>query len=166
MNCAAMQSWLYRKIDGELSDSENGELDAHLAQCVSCNREYRLLSLPNRIAQLSPPPAPSSAFNRMLKTLIDGETQKNAVWQAFWGLAKPMVPALAGITLALLSIFAYQQIRNSEVDLYRTYDRAFLSEDQSNQMLVADQGDINSYENLLNASTEQEFRYHRNQNPK
>jgi anti-sigma factor RsiW len=165
MKCAAVQSWLFQKMDGELSDSENMELDAHLAKCASCSREYRLLTLPDRIAQASPPPAPSPFFCQKLRSHIDGETKRNAIWQAIWGLAKPMVPALAGITLALLSVFAYQQIRNSEADLYRTYDRAFIAEDRSSPMLVADQGDI-EYESILNTIAEQESNYRRNHNQK
>jgi hypothetical protein len=165
MNCATVQSWLFRKIDGELSDPENMELDAHLAKCVSCSREYRLLTLPHRIAQVAPPPALSPFFYQKLRTRIDGETKENAAWQALWSLARPMVPTFAGITLVLLSVFAYQQIRNPEVDPYRTYEKAFIAEDQSYQMLVADQGDI-TYESILNTIGDQESPYRRNQSPK
>jgi hypothetical protein len=165
MNCATVQSRLFRKIDGELSDSENMELDAHLAKCISCNREYRLLTLPHRIAQQNPPPAPSPFFYQRLRSHIDGEIKENAGWRGLFGLARPMVPTLAGITLFLLSVFAYQHIRHPEGDLYKIYDRAFISEDLSNQMLVADQGDT-TYENILNTIAEQESNYRRNQKMK
>jgi hypothetical protein len=165
MNCATVQSWLFRKIDGELSDSENMELDAHLAKCTSCNREYSLLTLPHRIAQMAPPAALSPFFFQKLRMRIDGEIKENAGWRALWGLARPMVPTFAGITLVLLSVFAYQQIRNPEVDPYRTYDRAFITEDQSNQILVADQGDI-TYESILNTIAEKESNHRRNKSLK
>jgi anti-sigma factor RsiW len=165
MNCTALQSWLFRKIDGELSDSEKLELDAHLAECVSCSREYRFLTLPHRITQVDPPPAPSPFFYQKLRTRIDSEIKINAGWRALLGLARPMVPALAGITLALLSVFAYLQMRSPELDLYKTYDRAFISDDQSHQMLVADQGDI-TYESVLSTIAEQESNYRRTQNLK
>jgi hypothetical protein len=165
MNCATGQSWLFRKIDDELSDSENMELDAHLAKCVSCSREYRLLALPHRIAQAAPPPALSPFFYQKLRTRIDGEIKENAGWQTLWGLARPMVPTFAGITLVLLSVFAYQQIRNPRIDLYRTYEKAFIAEDQSNQMFFADQGDI-TYESILNTIADPESAYRRNQSPK
>jgi len=152
-------------MDGELSDSENLELDAHLAQCVSCKREYQLLTFPNRIAQANPPPVLSPFFYSKLKAHIDGEIPQNAAWQTLLGMARLMVPALASITLALLLVFSYQQMRNSEVDLDRTYDRAFLSEDQLGQMPVVDQGDT-AYENILNAITEPVSNYHRNQSLK
>jgi hypothetical protein len=165
MNCATVQSWLFRKIDGELSDPENMELDAHLAKCVPCSREYGRLTLPHRIAQAALPPAPSPFFFQKLRTRIDREIKENAGWRALWGLARPMVPTLAGITLVLLSVFAYQQIRNPEIDPYRTYDRAFISEGQSNQILVTDQWDA-GYESILNTVAEQESTYRRNQSLK
>ena len=150
MNCKTAQSWLFRKIDGELSNSECMELDAHLANCPSCSREYRLFTLPHRIAQANPPLAPSPFFFQKLNARIEGEAQKIAGWQTFWGLARPLVPTLAGITLALISIFAYQQIRGPEAELYKAYDKAFISDDQSRGMLVADQGDI-TYESVLSS---------------
>jgi anti-sigma factor RsiW len=165
MNCAAIQSWLFRKIDGELSDSESMELDDHLAKCMSCSREYRLWTFPHRLAQASPPPTPSPFFYQRLRTRIDGEVKKNAGWQVLWGLARPIVPALAGITLALVSVLAYMQMRSPEVDLYATYDKAFISEDQSNRMLVSDQGDI-TYESVLRTIAEQDSNFRRNQNLK
>jgi anti-sigma factor RsiW len=165
MKCAAVQSWLFRKIDGELSDSESMELDNHLAKCVSCSREYRLITLPHRIAQANPPPKSSPFFYQRLRTRIDSEVQKDLGSQVLWGLARSMIPALAGITLALLSVFAYLQMRSPEVDLYKSYDRAFISDDQSQSILVADQGDI-TYESVLSAIAEQESNYRRNQNLK
>jgi hypothetical protein len=165
MNCAALQGWLFRKIDGELSDSESMELDAHLAKCVSCSREYRFLTLPHRVTQVNPPPAPSPFFYQKLRTRIDGEIKANAGWRALLGLARPMIPTLAGITLALLSVFAYLQMNSLEVELYKTYDKAFISDDPSHQMLVADQGDI-TYESVLSTIAEQESNFRRGQNLK
>jgi len=73
-----------------------------------------------------------------------------------------MVPALAGIALALLLVFTYFQIYDPQVDLYRAYDGEFISEDQSHTMLIADQGDI-TYESVLSAIAERESNYRRNQ---
>ncbi len=153
MKCTEFRSRLNRKIDGELSDFESTELDAHLAQCASCTREYRLLTLPHRIAQEVPPFAPSPFFYQRLKIRIDGETQKAASWQIFWGLARQMVPALAGITLALLSLLAYFQMRGPEADIYSAYDRVFVSEDQSHRTLVNVHGDVTD-ESVLRAIAE------------
>ena len=142
MECTAMRNRLFQKIDGELSALENAELDAHLAQCPSCTWEDRLLSLPHRIAQEVPPLEASPFFYRKLRMRIDSEAPGITGRQTFFGLATRMIPTLAGITLALLSVFAYFELHGPETDIYKDYDRAFISEDQSHRTLVAVHGDI------------------------
>jgi drug/metabolite transporter superfamily protein YnfA len=73
---------------------------------------------------------------------IEGEARTLAVWQVFFALSRRVVPALAGITLALLSVFAYLQMRGPETDIYRAYGTVFVTEDQPYQLLVAAQGNI------------------------
>jgi len=165
MKCTAIQSLLSRKIDGELSDIEGAELEDHLAQCASCTREYRLLALPHRIAQAAPPLTPSPFFYQKLRIGIEGEAQKIAGWQTFLGLARQVVPTLAGITLALLSIFVYLQLRGPQADLYRAYETVFISEDQPHRMLVADQGEITD-ESVLTAIAERASNHRRSREPK
>jgi anti-sigma factor RsiW len=153
MKCTTAQQRLFGSIDGELSASEKAELNAHLAQCPSCNREYGLLSLPSRISKAIPPVTASPFFYQKLRTRIEDEAQGIASWQTVWQLARQMVPALAGITLALLSVFAYSQLHPSRIELYRNYDKAFISDDQSHMMLAAEQKDI-TYESVLTAIAE------------
>jgi hypothetical protein len=154
MNCTTAQERLFRKIDGELSISENAELNAHLKNCASCSREYGLLSLPSQIAKTIPPITASPFFYQKLRMQIEDEAQGIASWQIIWKLARQMVPALAGITIALLSVFAYHQLlQTPEAGIYRNYDRAFISDDQSHKMLVAEQKDI-TYESVLTAIAE------------
>jgi anti-sigma factor RsiW len=155
MNCTTAQARLFRKIDGELSLSENAELNGHLKQCPSCTREYGLLTLPSQIAKAIPPVAASPFFYQKLRMQIEDEAQGIASWQIIWKLARQMVPALAGITLALLSVFAYHQLQAPETGLYRNYDQAFISDDQSHKMLAAEQKDI-TYESVLTAIAERQ----------
>ena len=136
MECTAVRNRLFQKIDGELSALENAELDAHLAQCPTCTREYRLLSLPHRIAREVPPPETSPFFYQRLRMRIDGEAPGITGRQTFFGLATRMIPTLAGITLALLSAFAYFELHGPEADIYKAYDRVFISEDQSHRTLA------------------------------
>jgi anti-sigma factor RsiW len=150
MECNAVKRELFRKVDGELAHAESTELDAHLAQCSPCMREYRLLALPRRIAQTIPVLTPSPYFCRRLKARIEEEARNLAVWQIFFGLSRRIVPVLAGLTLALLSVFAYVQMRVPEADIYRAYGTAFVTEDQPYQLLVAAQGNITD-EGLLRA---------------
>jgi anti-sigma factor RsiW len=161
MQCAEARNWLFRKIDGELSDSENRALETHLAQCPSCTREYALLAMPRRIAQATPELAPSPFFYQKLKLRIEGEAREMAGWQVFWKLARQVVPALAGITLALLSVFAYFQLHGPEANFYRAYERVLATEEQPRQMLVAEQGDITDV-SVLSAIAERESNHQHN----
>jgi anti-sigma factor RsiW len=153
MNCKIAQEKLFRRIDSELPDTENSELDGHLAQCPSCGRDYRLLTLPKQLAREIAPATASPFFYQKLRRRIEEDDQGMASWQAIRGLARQMVPALAGITLALLSVFAYFQIQAPDAELYRSYDRVFTSDDESHRMLVAEQKDI-TYESILTAIAE------------
>jgi hypothetical protein len=165
MKCTEIHSLLYRKIDGELPDFEQRELDAHLAQCVYCNREYRLLTFPQRILRTMPGMTVSPSFCMKLRTRIEMEAREAAGRQMLMGLARQMIPALAGITLALLSVFAYLQLHSPEGDLCRAYSKAFISGDSPHQLMIAGQGDITN-EGILSAVAEREFDHRRNLDPK
>jgi len=154
MKCAEVQNRLFRKIDGELSESENTLLDAHLAQCPSCTREYRLLALPHRIGEEVPPLTPSPFFYQKLRTRIEGECREMAGWQVIWKIARQMIPALAGITLALLTVLIYLQLQSPKNDP-GAYEGIFIAEDQPSQMLVTEQGDITDV-SVLSAIAERE----------
>ena len=142
MVCDEVRIWLFRKIDGELSESENRDLDFHLAQCSTCAREYRLLALPRQIAHQLPQATASPFFYQKLKARIDGEAQGLAGWQVLWSLARHMIPAMAGITLALLSVLAYLQWQNPQATLYRSYESIFVAADQPRLLLANGQGEI------------------------
>jgi hypothetical protein len=160
MNCSAARDLLFHKIDNELSEPEKTELDSHLVKCASCSREYGITSLPSRIAKALPRIEPSPFFYRKLKMNLEGEAQQVAGWQVVLGLARQVIPALAGITLALLSVFIYFQLSGNEPDLYKAYDRVFISEEQPNRMLIYDQGDITD-ESVLSAIAERESNHRR-----
>jgi len=155
MECTAARDLLLRRIDGELSDTEAMELDVHLARCAFCNREYGLLTLPKRIAQALPPPTPSPFFYKTLRARIESEAQSSAIWQTFYGLARRVLPSLAGLTLALLSVFAYLQVSGPNGDLYTAYSRAFISEEQPHPMVISEQEEITD-ESILRAIAERD----------
>lgn len=165
MECAAVKKWMLRKIDGELSGSESAELDGHLAQCASCMREYRIRSLHRWIARAIPSVAPSPYFYQTLRSRIDGEAQSNAGWQISLGLTRRMVPAMAGITLALVSVFAYLQMRGPETSIYSAYGQALLLEDHLHRMVIAEQAEITDA-SVLRAIAERLGPNPKNQDPK
>jgi predicted anti-sigma-YlaC factor YlaD len=152
MDCAEARIWFFRKIDNELSAEDNGLLDSHLAGCPACMREFRILEIPRRIGQAIPAFEPSPYFYRRLRARIESDSQNITVWQIVLGISRQVVPALAAVTLALLSVFAYLQIRGAEVDVYQAYDRMLFSGDRALNMV---QGEVTD-ESVLRAIAEQE----------
>jgi hypothetical protein len=124
-----------------------------LAQCTACTREFNLLALPHRIASAVPAFEPSAYFRQKLSMRIADEAQNNGFWLAILNPARRIVPALACITLLLLSIFAYAQLHNSSSDLYTAYNRVFVAEGQPVQIFIG--GDAPD-ESILNAIYELE----------
>jgi predicted anti-sigma-YlaC factor YlaD len=155
MDCTVVRTWLFRKIDDELLSAESKLLDSHLAQCSACTREFRILAIPRRIGQAIPALQPSPYFYRRLRARIENEAQSITIWQIILGLSRQLVPALAAITLALLSIFAYLQLRVPQTEVYQAYDKIFMSGDRPHRMVIADQGEITD-ESVLRAIAEQD----------
>ncbi len=155
MKCSEARELFHRKIDGELSDFENAELDAHLQQCASCIREYGFLSFLRRFAPAMPPPLEAPYFYQKLQMRIEDETRMVARWQAAWAVARQMIPALAGITLALLSALVYLQLRVPDIELYRAYGSAIMSDELTRQMIIAQPGKITN-ESVLSAIAKRE----------
>jgi anti-sigma factor RsiW len=155
MECALARERIERRIDGELTSAENAELDVHLSECPACLRELGILSLPGRIARVSPPPAASPFFLQKVRLRIEEEARTAASWQFIFGTARKLVPALAGVTLALLSVFAYLQMSVTESEFYRLYERAFVSHYQPHRALLFEQERI-THETVLSAIAERE----------
>jgi hypothetical protein len=164
MRCTVVQGKLFRNIDGELSGPERTDLDAHLAACESCRREYQILKLPNRLVCGAPEVVPSLYFFSKLRARIDVETKDLRVWQVAFVAVRHLIPTLAAITLALLSVFVYLQLRGPATDPYRAYG-VFLSEEQPERIAVAEQGEITD-ESVLTAIAERQASHRRNQDLK
>ncbi len=152
MDCDTARVWILRKIDEELSSAEGMELDSHLAGCSACMREYRILMIPRRIGQIIPAFEPGPYFFAKLRARIRSETQNVTIWQVLLGLSRRVVPAMAVLTLALLSILAYLQFRGQDLEVYQAYDRMLFSGDRPLRMV---QGDV-SDESVLRAIAEQD----------
>ncbi len=155
MDCTVTRQMLYRRLDGELSDSERVLLDMHLAQCPACTHEYRLLRIPQRLARAIPPFQPSPYFYGRLKARLVEEDQGLTLWQIILGLSRQVIPALAAITLVLLSLYAYLEIRPPSADVISAYDGIFTSGERIQRMFIADQNDITD-ENILLSISEQQ----------
>ena len=137
-----MRNLMLRNIDHELSESEAGILDLHLKECRHCFHEYGLLSVPRRVAQSMTPLEPSPYFYRTLKVRIENEAQSVAILQQFISLARRIIPSMAAVTLALLSVFAYLQVRTPQDDLHAAYERVILGGDLPLHRMVTEQRKI------------------------
>ena len=145
-----MQDLILRKLDNELSESENRILEAHLLQCDDCARDYKLLTVPQRIAQAISPPEPPSHFSQKLMAHIESEVQDVAISQLFFGLARRIIPSMAAVTLVLLSVFTYLQFNSPKDDLHTAYDRMFNGADLPLHLMVTGQRNITD-ERILSA---------------
>jgi hypothetical protein len=158
MECSTARSWLFRSLDDELSAAEEEGLSLHLAGCPACAREKKLLGIPRRIGRALPILQPSPYFYARLKARLEKEDQSITIWQIILGLSRHLVPALAAVTLALLSVFVYFQIQGPEVDVSQAYDQIFFG-DRPERMVIADQGEITD-ESVLRAIAEEEATRH------
>ncbi len=139
MDCAGFRGWLFRHLDDELSAREREQLEMHLEICSSCSREWKLLSLPRRIGRSIPALEPSPYFYTRLRARLEREKQGVTIWQVFLGLSRQIVPAMATLTLVIISLFAYYEFRGPRMDLYQAYDSIFLSGDRPSRMVIADE---------------------------
>ncbi len=159
MDCSTARTFVLKRIDGELSSAENSQLVSHMAGCPSCARDYKLFSIPRRIGRAIPVLEPPPYFYTRLRARIESEDQSISIWQFILLLSRHMVPALAAVTLALISVFAYFQISEPKTDLYQVYDSIFMTGDRPQRMVIADQGDITD-ESVLRAIAELESARH------
>jgi hypothetical protein len=156
MNCSTIRPWLFKRLDGELRGSEQAAVETHLASCSSCLREWRLLSIPKRIGETIPALEPSPFFYQKLRARLQGEAQSVTMWQIILGLSRYLVPGLAAITLAMLSVFVYFQLHTPPVDISQTYESMFwTSGDRPQRIIVEDQNEITD-ESVLSAIAEEE----------
>ena len=168
MNCKIARQKILDRLDCEIDAEANRltagglqsiaspgndvELDKHLAECAVCRREFRLFIFPRTAVATEPPVTASAWFYQRLCLRIEDESKSRAGRQAVWKLAFRMIPALAGITLLLASIFVWQEVRPSTAPP-RNYEYVFITDDAARRMLADDQNDI-TYENILAALAE------------
>ncbi len=139
MDCGIARTWLFRLMDEELSPAEREQLNSHLESCPSCTREWKLLTLPRRIGRAIPALEPPPFFYARLRARLERESQAVTIWQLVLGLSRQIVPALATVTLVIVSLFAYFEFRGPSPDLYQAYDSIFMSGDRPTRMVIADE---------------------------
>jgi hypothetical protein len=139
MECKSARSMLFRLMDDELPPEEQERLGEHLRICLPCAREKKILMIPRRIARSIPALEPSPFFYARLKARLERESQSITIWQVIVGLSRQIVPALATLTLVIISMFAYLEYSGSGPDLYQAYDSIFLAADRTGRMVIAEE---------------------------
>jgi anti-sigma factor RsiW len=147
---------MFEFLDEELSGGREESFRAHLEACTACARELRLLSLPRRLGKALPVFEPSPFFYQKLRAQLDGaaEAQPVTVWQILLALSRQVVPALASVTLVLVGVFIYTQLRAPQVD-FQAYDSIFLTGERPQSLVIAAQGDVTD-ESVLRAIVEKD----------
>ncbi|MEJ2108814.1 MAG: hypothetical protein P8Z37_02665 [Acidobacteriota bacterium] len=157
MKCSKAQSLILKKMDRELSESESGILDAHMHQCPQCTRDYKILSIPRQIAQTIVPREPSNFFLQKLTNRIGHEVKNEANVQQLYGLARRLIPSMAAITLALLSIFAFLQLKHPQDDLRAAYEKALFTDDLPVQIMFSKKPNVSDAK-ILSAIANQQMK--------
>ena len=99
--------------------------------------------------------APSPFFYSRLRARLETEAQGINIWQIILGISRHLVPALAAVTIVMLSFFVYSEFAVQPDDVFQAYERIFIPDDQPQQMAIADQVDITE-ETVFDAITEEE----------
>jgi hypothetical protein len=139
LECSTARSWLFRLLDDELCVRERNRLKAHLSHCSSCEREWKLLTLPRRIGRSIPALEPSPSFYARLKARLEKERQNITIWQVMLSMSCQIVSAMATVAFLIISLFAYYEFRGPRVDLFQAYDSIFLSGDLPSRMVIAEE---------------------------
>lgn len=97
---------LHAYIDGELADTVQPELFAHLAQCAACRRQLDGVMAFRRMSRLEPLAVPAAADDAFLKRLAAhrqarSRTDRQAVRQPLWQV-NTLVSVRVAVTVALV----------------------------------------------------------------
>lgn len=111
MNCQYYLELLSARLDGALSESEERELEAHLASCPACRAAgAQLAALRSAFSELEDVPAPES----FTKDVMDRIREENKTVPLF---RRPRFKALAGLAACgLLAVGLYGAVRRPQQD--------------------------------------------------
>jgi hypothetical protein len=90
-----------------------------------------------------------------LRARLRSEEQSVTIWQIILGLSRHLVPGLAAISLALLSVFIYFQLHSPAVDISLVYENIFTSSIEHSHRLIVGENEITD-ESVLSAIAEEE----------
>jgi hypothetical protein len=113
--CADFESWLVKKVAGELLSEEKQFLETHLARCTFCvAKERELVRGWQRFDAFPVPEIPTALYEKTRATILDHLRQEQFRWTWLrWvpseGVWSPLAPSAAGLVTAGVS---FALIRN------------------------------------------------------
>ena len=113
MSCSRMETRILGYIDGRLKESEQREMEKHLAACPTCKvrvNEFRAVG--NLLDEL-PQIEPSSAFDIRVHARIAAEPVKQPWWT--WLGAAPRVLVAASMLLLATVWVGHRPVENSNL---------------------------------------------------
>jgi anti-sigma factor RsiW len=128
MSCTRMETRLLGYIDGRLKESEQREMEKHLAACPACTvrvNEFRSVSsLLDELAQIEP----SAAFDVRVRARIAAEPVKQDWWA--WLGAAPRVLVAASMLMAATVWVGHRPADNTNMANSNGSDETPVMQDQ------------------------------------
>jgi anti-sigma factor RsiW len=128
MSCTRMETRLLGYIDGRLKESEQREMEKHLAACPACAvrvNEFRSVSsLLDELPQIEP----SAAFDIRVRARIAAEPVKQNWWS--WVGAAPRVLVAASMLLLATVWVGHRPADNANMASSNSGDEAQIMQDQ------------------------------------
>jgi anti-sigma factor RsiW len=128
MSCTRMETRLLGYIDGRLKESEQREMEKHLAACPACTvrvNEFRSVSsLLDELPQIEP----SAAFDLRVRARIAAEPVKQNWWS--WVGAAPRVLVAASMLLLATVWVGHRPADNANMASSTSGDETQIMQDQ------------------------------------
>ncbi|HXO62379.1 MAG TPA: zf-HC2 domain-containing protein [Candidatus Acidoferrales bacterium] len=128
MSCTRMETRLLGYIDGRLKESEQREMEKHLAACPACTvrvNEFRSVSsLLDELPQIEP----SAAFDLRVRARIAAEPVKQNWWS--WVGAAPRVLVAASMLLLATVWVGHRPADNANMASSTSSDETQIMQDQ------------------------------------
>src|SRR5260370_14673350 len=97
MSCSGMEKWMMLYVDGRLKESEQREVEGHLASCATCRLRVKECRAVTGLLDELPQIEPSAAFDVRVRARVAAEPVKQSWWA--WFTPSPRVAFAASLLL-------------------------------------------------------------------
>lgn len=110
MNCEKFENLISGYLDGELSDAERKECEAHISSCEKCAASLEEYSSLEKMLKESESPLPDegywAGFDARMREKVDKAAEKAPWWNFFLVIKRPPAQWLAAaVTLMIIVVF-------------------------------------------------------------